>query len=145
MRIVVAGEQLIAAGTRGEDLRAVLPDLVLHLEHCPDCRSRSPRVSPPTLVYQPCVSTMGASNARTRLGSSSFGMRATAGRSAIRSTGGSSLRSCVASGGTAISCSSQRSRSRSRLLEAESGDQASPTDCRILVLLGMVKSLQRTE
>ena len=31
-------ERLVAAGTRGEDLRAILPDLALHLEHCPDCR-----------------------------------------------------------------------------------------------------------
>jgi predicted anti-sigma-YlaC factor YlaD len=36
--LAVAAEQLIAAGTRGDDLRAVLPDLTLHLEHCPDCR-----------------------------------------------------------------------------------------------------------
>ncbi len=33
-----AAEQLIAVGTRGDDLRAVLPELALHLEHCPDCR-----------------------------------------------------------------------------------------------------------
>jgi hypothetical protein len=33
-----AAERLLAAGTRGNDLRAVLPDLAVHLEHCPDCR-----------------------------------------------------------------------------------------------------------
>jgi hypothetical protein len=36
--IVEAAERLVAAGTRGDDLRVVLPDLALHLEHCPDCR-----------------------------------------------------------------------------------------------------------
>jgi hypothetical protein len=36
--LAAAAEHLIAAGTRGDDLRAVLPDLALHLEHCPDCR-----------------------------------------------------------------------------------------------------------
>jgi hypothetical protein len=36
--LAAAAEQLIAAGIRGEDLRAVLPALALHLEHCPDCR-----------------------------------------------------------------------------------------------------------
>jgi hypothetical protein len=33
-----AAEQLIAAGTRGANVRAVLPRLALHLDHCPDCR-----------------------------------------------------------------------------------------------------------
>jgi hypothetical protein len=33
-----AAERLVAAGTRGDDVRAVLPDLGVHLEHCPDCR-----------------------------------------------------------------------------------------------------------
>jgi hypothetical protein len=36
---VEAAERLVAAGTRGDDLRVVLPDLALHLEHCPDCRA----------------------------------------------------------------------------------------------------------
>ncbi len=36
--IVESAERLVAAGTRGDDLRIVLPDLALHLEHCPDCR-----------------------------------------------------------------------------------------------------------
>jgi hypothetical protein len=36
--IVEAAERLVAAGARGDDLRAVLPDLALHLDHCPDCR-----------------------------------------------------------------------------------------------------------
>jgi hypothetical protein len=36
--IMVAAEALVAAGTRGDDLHAVLPDLALHLDHCPDCR-----------------------------------------------------------------------------------------------------------
>jgi hypothetical protein len=33
-----AVEALVAAGTRGSDLRVALPQLALHLEHCPDCR-----------------------------------------------------------------------------------------------------------
>jgi hypothetical protein len=33
-----AGEALVAAATGGADLRAALPELALHLEHCPDCR-----------------------------------------------------------------------------------------------------------
>ena len=36
--IAAAAEDLVAAGVRGDDLRVVLPDLALHLEHCPDCR-----------------------------------------------------------------------------------------------------------
>jgi hypothetical protein len=36
--IAAAAEQLLAAGARGDDLRAVLPHLALHLAHCPDCR-----------------------------------------------------------------------------------------------------------
>jgi predicted anti-sigma-YlaC factor YlaD len=36
--IVEAAERLVAAGTRGDDLRAVLPVLALHFDHCPDCR-----------------------------------------------------------------------------------------------------------
>jgi hypothetical protein len=35
---LAAGEKLIAAATRGEDVRAILPDLALHVDHCPDCR-----------------------------------------------------------------------------------------------------------
>jgi hypothetical protein len=33
-----SAERLITSGTRGDDLRQVLPELALHLEHCPDCR-----------------------------------------------------------------------------------------------------------
>jgi predicted anti-sigma-YlaC factor YlaD len=36
--LVEVAEQLIAAGTRGDDLRVVLPHLALHLDHCPECR-----------------------------------------------------------------------------------------------------------
>lgn len=36
--LMQAAESLVAAGTRGDDLRAVLPDLAVHLDHCPDCR-----------------------------------------------------------------------------------------------------------
>jgi len=36
--LMQAAEDLVATGTRGDDLRAVLPDLALHLDHCPDCR-----------------------------------------------------------------------------------------------------------
>jgi hypothetical protein len=36
--IVEAAERLVALGSRGADLRAVLPDIALHLDHCPDCR-----------------------------------------------------------------------------------------------------------
>jgi hypothetical protein len=36
--LVEAAEQLMQAGTRGADLRVVLPHLAVHLEHCPECR-----------------------------------------------------------------------------------------------------------
>lgn len=36
--LMQAAESLVAAGTRGDDVRAVLPELALHLDHCPDCR-----------------------------------------------------------------------------------------------------------
>jgi predicted anti-sigma-YlaC factor YlaD len=36
--LTAAAERLVAAGTRGDDLRAVLPGLAVHLDHCPDCR-----------------------------------------------------------------------------------------------------------
>jgi predicted anti-sigma-YlaC factor YlaD len=36
--LMQAAESLVAAGTRGEDLRLALPHLALHLDHCPDCR-----------------------------------------------------------------------------------------------------------
>jgi hypothetical protein len=36
--LMQAAESLVATGTRGDDLRAVLPHLALHLDHCPDCR-----------------------------------------------------------------------------------------------------------
>jgi hypothetical protein len=36
--LAAAAERLVAIGTRGDDLRAVLTDLALHLDHCPDCR-----------------------------------------------------------------------------------------------------------
>ena len=36
--IAEAAERLVAAGAGDDDLRAVLPDLAVHLEHCPDCR-----------------------------------------------------------------------------------------------------------
>ena len=36
--LMQAAESLVAAGSRGDDLRAVLPALALHLDHCPDCR-----------------------------------------------------------------------------------------------------------
>jgi predicted anti-sigma-YlaC factor YlaD len=29
---------VVEAGARGEDLSAVLPEIALHLSHCPDCR-----------------------------------------------------------------------------------------------------------
>jgi hypothetical protein len=29
---------VVEAGARGEDLRSVLPEIALHLDHCPDCR-----------------------------------------------------------------------------------------------------------
>ena len=30
-------EQLVAAAARGEDIRAILPDVALHIDHCPEC------------------------------------------------------------------------------------------------------------
>jgi len=36
--IVEAVESLVAANARGDDLRAIMPGLALHLDHCPDCR-----------------------------------------------------------------------------------------------------------
>jgi hypothetical protein len=36
--IAASAERLVVAGARGDDLRVVLPDLALHIEHCPDCR-----------------------------------------------------------------------------------------------------------
>ena len=36
--LMQAAEEVVATGTRGDDLRAVLPELALHLDHCPDCR-----------------------------------------------------------------------------------------------------------
>jgi len=36
--LMEAAEALVAAGSRGDDLRVVLPALALHLDHCPDCR-----------------------------------------------------------------------------------------------------------
>jgi hypothetical protein len=36
--IIEAAESLIASAARGDDVRIVLPDLALHLDHCPDCR-----------------------------------------------------------------------------------------------------------
>ena len=36
--LMQAAEGLVATGTRGDDVRVVLPHLALHLDHCPDCR-----------------------------------------------------------------------------------------------------------
>jgi hypothetical protein len=30
-------ERVVAIGSRGDDIRSVLPQVALHLEHCPDC------------------------------------------------------------------------------------------------------------
>ena len=30
-------EQLVAAAARGENIRAILPDVALHIDHCPEC------------------------------------------------------------------------------------------------------------
>ena len=33
-----AAESLVASATGDDDVRAILPHLALHLDHCPDCR-----------------------------------------------------------------------------------------------------------
>ena len=30
-------EQVVAIGANGEDIRAILPDVAVHMEHCPEC------------------------------------------------------------------------------------------------------------
>jgi hypothetical protein len=30
-------ETIVAIGARGEDIRAILPDVAVHLDHCPEC------------------------------------------------------------------------------------------------------------
>jgi predicted anti-sigma-YlaC factor YlaD len=36
--LMAAAESLVASANLDDDVRAVLPHLALHLDHCPDCR-----------------------------------------------------------------------------------------------------------
>lgn len=38
--LVDAMDKIVELATAGEDVRSLLPDMALHLDHCPDCRDQ---------------------------------------------------------------------------------------------------------